>query len=664
MNRCKTLAALALILPALVFADVDRRTLNNGNLILEDIPEIPKQLFLDLYRYQNVRAASFRAWTADSQGIYVSTGFGDVDSIHRVDMPLGARRQITFYEEPIGGVAAQPGADQLLFTRDAGGSEFAQIFKLNHASGEAQMLTDGESRNNSLLWDRRGTQVAYQSTRRNGRSNDLWIMDPDEPEAASIVLESPGGSYWAPAEFSVSGSKLLAANYISAADSRVNVIDLDTGTVTLLAGGPDNVSTNYPIGFDDVDNGIWFITDQGSEQNRVAWRSLEPSAKLETISGDIPWGISAAAISDDRRRLAFITNEDGRSHLYLLDTATREYRQVDGLPIGVIYGIQFSPDSRRLGMTINTPRTPSDTFVLELDDEPNAYRELVRWTESEVGGLDTSAFSEPQLVRYPTFDDVDGKPREIPAWVFKPKSKSKSKSKGNGPYPVVISIHGGPEGQSRPTFSSTFQMWIDKLGVAIIRPNVRGSRGYGKTYMGLDNGFSREDSVKDIGALLEWIETQPDLDASRVAVSGGSYGGYMVLACAVHYSDKLRAVVDRVGISNFVTFLENTQDYRRDLRRQEYGDERDPAMRAHLENISPLNNVKKINVPMFIIQGENDPRVPVTEAAQMVEALRDQGHTVWYMNALNEGHGYRKRENRDIYQQATILFLQQHLVDD
>ena len=664
MNRFKLLAALALILPELVFADVDRRTLNNGNLILEDIPEIPKQLFLDLYRYQNVRAASFRAWTADSQGIYVSTGFGDVDSIHRVDMPLGARRQITFYEEPIGGVAAQPGADQLLFTRDAGGSEFAQIFKLNHASGEAQMLTDGESRNNSLLWDRRGTQVAYQSTRRNGRSNDLWIMDPDEPEAASIALESPGGSYWSPAEFSVSGSKLLAANYISAADSRVNVIDLDTGTVTLLAGGPDNVSTNYPIGFDDADNGIWFITDQGSEQNRVAWHSLEPSAKLETISGDIPWGISAAAISEDRRRLAFITNEDGRSHLYLLDTATREYRQVNGLPIGVIYGVQFSPDSRRLGMTINTPRTPSDTFVLELGDEPNAYRELVRWTESEVGGLDTSAFSEPQLVRYPTFDDVDGKPREIPAWVFKPKPKPKSKSKGNGPYPVVISIHGGPEGQSRPTFSSTFQMWIDKLGVAVIRPNVRGSRGYGKTYMGLDNGFSREDSVKDIGALLEWIETQPDLDASRVAVSGGSYGGYMVLACAVHYSDKLRAVVDRVGISNFVTFLENTQDYRRDLRRQEYGDERDPAMRAHLENISPLNNVEKINVPMFIIQGENDPRVPVTEASQMVEALRDQGHTVWYMNALNEGHGYRKRENRDIYQQATILFLQQHLVDD
>ena len=657
--RCwsrSSLAALALLLPALVFADVDRRTLNNGNLILEDVPEIPKELYIDVYRYQNVRAAAFRAWTADSKAIYVSTGFGDVDSLHRVDMPLGARRQITFYDEPIGGIVAQPAANQLLFTRDAGGSEFAQVFKLDHTTGEAQMLTDGESRNSAILWDRRGSRIAYQSTRRNGRSNDLWIMDPNEPSGARVALESPGGSYWAPAEFSASGGRLLAANYISAADSRVNIIDLDTGENILVAGGPDNESTNRPIAFDDAGNGVWFVTDQGSEHSHVAWMSLETGATFEAISADIPWSISAAAISHDRRRIAFVSNEDGMSRLYLLDTAIREYRRVEDLPTGLIYGIQFSPDDSRLGMTINTPRTPSDAFVLELGAEPNERGKLVRWTQSEVGGLDTTAFSAPELVHYPTFDDVNGKPREIPAWVFKPR--------GKGPHPVVISIHGGPESQARPTFSTTFQMWIDKLGVAVIRPNVRGSRGYGKTYVGLDNGFGREGSVKDIGALLDWIETQSDLDASRVAVSGGSYGGYMVLACAVHYSDRLQAVVDRVGISNFVTFLENTQDYRRDLRRKEYGDERDPVMRAYLQSISPLNNVDKIDVPMFIVQGENDPRVPVTEAIQMVKALRDQGDAVWYMNALNEGHGYRKRENRDVYQQATILFLQQYLVDD
>ena len=226
---------------------------------------------------------------------------------------------------------------------------------------------------------------------------------------------------------------------------------------------------------------------------------------------------------------------------------------------------------------------------------------------------------------------------------------------------VIILIHGGPEGQIRPSFSSTIQLWINTLEAAVITPNVRGSDGYGKEYLGLDDGYKREDSVKDIGALLDWIDQQPNLDSNRVAVYGGSYGGYMVLASSVHYSDRLKAAVEIVGISNFVTFLENTKDYRRDLRRVEYGDERDPDMRKFLEKISPNNNVKKITVPMFVGQGQNDPRVPVTESEQIVESLRNQNKTVWYMNALNEGHGYSKKENRDIYQQAVILFLQQHL---
>ena len=262
--------------------------------------------------------------------------------------------------------------------------------------------------------------------------------------------------------------------------------------------------------------------------------------------------------------------------------------------------------------------------------------------------MDTSKFVKPELIEYESFDG-----RKIPAFVY---AKKNSK-----PQPVIISIHGGPEGQSRPRFSSTFQLWASNLNAAVITPNVRGSDGYGKEYLSLDNGFKREDSVKDIGALLDWIETQPNLDSERVAVYGGSYGGYMVLASAVHYSDRLNAAIDVVGISNFVTFLKNTKDYRRDLRRVEYGDERDPNMEAFLQSISPNNNVDRINVPMFVVQGENDPRVPVTEAEQVVESLKSNGKKVWYMNALNEGHGYRKKENRDIYQQAVVVFLRENL---
>jgi len=648
-----TLFAL-LLAASVAHADVMTRTANNGNLVMEDVPEIPASIVADLNRYQNVRSAGFRGFSKDGRSIFISTRFGDVSQIHRVDMPMGARHQLTFDAEPIGGIVRRPGSSQMLFTRDAGGSEFAQIFSFDPDTGAQTMLTDGESRNGGVTFDRAGRQVAYTSTARNGASNDIWIMDPSEPDDAKIALEAPDGTFWGAAEFSENGSQMLVANYVSSLDARVLLLDLDTGDVNLLAGGDGEATYNSPFAFDDENDGFWLITNAKSEFRQLAWQSLD-GGDPEIVTADIPWDVDGGAISEDRRRAAFTVNENGRSALYLMDPQSKKYRKVDSVPVGLIGGLEFSPDGRSLGLTINTTRSPSDSFVLALGRKPLDYGELTRWTSSEVGGLDTSAFATPELIEFPTFDTVDGKPRMIPAWLFKPVG-------ADGPLPVIVSIHGGPEGQARPAFSSTYQMWMDTLGVAVVIPNVRGSAGYGKTYLGLDNGFNREDSVKDIGALLDWIDTRDDLDSDRVAVFGGSYGGYMVLASAVHYSDRLTAAVDIVGISNFVTFLENTQDYRRDLRRVEYGDERDPEMRAHLEMISPLNNVEQIAVPMFVVQGENDPRVPVTEAVQMVEALRKNGKPVWYMNALNEGHGYRKKENRDIYQQATVLFLKEHLV--
>ena len=647
--------AVVLLTAAAVHADdVLRLDTNNGNLLMEDVPAIPERIVENLNRYQNVRSATFLEWAENGKAIYIATRFADVDQIHRVETAGGARHQLTYYDDPPDEVERQPGGSSLVFTRDAGGNEFSQIFLFNPDDGSATMLTDGESRNGVVLWDRQGKKLAYQSTRRNGASNDVWLMDPADPARAEVILKSPDGTWWGPADFSDSGGRLLIQNYVSIADSRVHLLDLDSGNLQLLAGGDQVVSGNLPLGFDAAGEGFWLITDRGGEFRQLAWQPLTAGADPQIVTADIPWDVDSGALSHDRRRLAFVVNEDGLSRLYLADARSRRYRPVSDLPTGVAYGLSFSPDDRYLGLSLNTPRTPSDTFVLELGRQPLDHGELVRWTMSEVGGLDTDAFITPELVHYPTFDEVDGKPRQIPAWLYKPG--------GDAPAPVVISIHGGPEGQSRPYFNSTYQMWLEKLGVAVVLPNVRGSNGYGKSYLALDNGVRREDSVRDIGALLDWIAEQPELDASRVAVYGGSYGGYMVLASAVHYSERLRAAVDVVGISNFVTFLENTQDYRRDLRRAEYGDERDAEMRAHLEKISPLNNVSDIGIPLLIVQGQNDPRVPVTESQQMVRALRRQGQPVWYMNALNEGHGYKRKENRDVYQQATVLFLQKHLV--
>ena len=652
-----TSSVALLIFSIAASAEIITTETNNGNLVMQDIPEVPASIVSSLNRYQNVRSAGFLDWTEDGNGIFVSTRFGDVSQVHQVNHPGGARQQITFFDEPVGGLQRQPGGSRMIFTMDAGGSEFSQVFLLDPGSDDdAIMLTDGESRNGSVVWDRSGELIAYQSTRRNGASNDVWLMDVSNPETARIVLTSPDGTYWAASDFSQDNSKLLIINYVGNADSRIHLLDIETGKLRLLAGDADNPSSNFPFAFDRDGTGFWYITDVKGDYRQLAWQSLAEGSEPVIVTGNIPWNVEGGNISHDRKRGVFSVNVDGMSQIYLLDMQSREFAPVSVIPTGLTGGMEFSPDDRKLGLTLNTSKTPSDSFVLELGEGALEYGALNRWTYSEVGGLDTEKFIDPELVHYPTFDSASGGPENIPAWVYKPA--------GEGPFPVIIAIHGGPEGQSRPSFSSTYQMWLNKLGAVVIRPNVRGSAGYGKHYMSLDNGFKREDSVKDIGTLLDWIATQPDLDKNRVAVYGGSYGGYMVLASAVHYSDRLKAAVDVVGISNFVTFLENTQDYRRDLRRAEYGDEREPAMRKHLQNISPLTHVDKIKIPMLVVQGQNDPRVPVTEAIQVVDALRAQDQPVWYMNALNEGHGYRKKENRDVYQQAVIMFLQEYLVGE
>lgn len=628
--------------------DVETRTMNNGNLVLENIPSIPAAISNNLNRYQHVRSAGFVEWSADSQSILVRTRFGEVAQLHKVAMPMGARQQITFFDEPIGSVQRRPEGDELTFTMDAGGNEFAQIFLLDPENGGSVMLTDGESRNGSVTWDNAGTQIAYLSTARNGSTNDVWLMDTNEPESRKIAFEARDGTYWFPVDFNDNDDHLIIGNYVSIVNSSFYLLNLDTGEATDLRGDSDNPSVNSAIGFDRNDEGIFFLTDEGTEFTQLAYLRLDNPNDIRRITGNINWNVAGLRLSEDKTRGAFIVNAGGIDELYLLDPESFRYKKVTGLPIGLVGGLTFSPDGTRLALTLNTPRTPSDVFVLKLGKNPLDYEGLTRWTESEVGGLSTRSFVEPELISYKTFDG-----RQIPAFFYKPE--------GEGPHPVVVSIHGGPEGQARPAFNPTYQMWLQELGVALLIPNVRGSSGYGKTYVQLDNGFKREDSVKDIGALLDWIAGEASLDSDRVAVFGGSYGGYMVLAASVHYSDRLAAAVDIVGISNFVTFLQNTQDYRRDARRQEYGDERDPAMYEHLQKISPLNHVDKIKIPMLVVQGENDPRVPVTEATQLVNAMRANGQAVWYMNALNEGHGYRKKENRDVYQEVTAMFLAKYL---
>jgi dipeptidyl aminopeptidase/acylaminoacyl peptidase len=642
MTRLLTVLAAALLgLPA-ASAEVERVT--RGNLAIEGIPEIPPELIERMRRYQNTRQATLAGWTADG-ALTISTRFGNTAQLHVVEQPMGARRQITFFDEPIGdGEWSPTGARHgIAYRRDVGGNENFQIEYLDPSAGMPVRLTDGRGRAGPPVWSRDGTRVAFSWTARNGAAADIYIDDPLDRRAPELVYEAAEVG-WDVAEWSPDGKSLLIGRFVSVNETYGYVYGLESRKLTEIEPAAAKAARFNAV-FAHDGRGVYFTSDLGSEFQTLRHFDLA-SGKVTELTGDVPWDVEDLAISRDGRLLAYVVNEDGASRLRLRDLERGAELAPPALPFGVIGDVEFEPKGHRLALSLQTPSAPFDLWVYSPTDG-----ELVRWTRSELGPLDASRFAAPALVRFPTFDKAGRKPREIPAWVYKPA--------GPGPHPVLINIHGGPEAQSRPIFSIATQQWAGELGYAVIAPNVRGSTGYGKTYVALDNGMKREDSVRDIGALLDWIATQPDLDASRVFVIGGSYGGYMVLASMTHYNDRLRGGIDIVGISNFITFLESTAEYRRDLRRPEYGDERDPAMRAFFERISPSNNAGKISKPMLIVQGQNDPRVPVTESEQMVAKIRANGGEVWYLLGLNEGHGFAKRDNIDYYQWAVALFLEQ-----
>ena len=629
----------------------DRARVERGNLVLEGIPEIPPEVRERLAQYQNTRDASLVGWHPSGEGILISTRFGETDQVHWVKSPGGARHQLTFFDEPVRAVdvSPDPALNGFVYGRDVGGSEFYQLYLFDMGGGTSRLLTDGESRHGSVSVSNRGDRVAFYTTRRNGRDWDVHVAGLKQ-ESSRAVLEQ--GGFWAVGDWSPDDSKLLVARYVSIAETYPHILDLASGE--LQAVQPPGEKVGYgSAAWSHDGRGVYFTSDEASQFRHLRYYDLESGDK-EVLTADIPWDVSQVAASPDGAWLAFTVNEGGVGRLHLWRAATREPAPVPELPAGQVFGLEFSPDSKRLGLVLSTYQTSADVYVLDL-----ASGKLERWTYSEVGGLDTTRFVAPELVEYETFDRVatdggDGERRKIPAFYYRPQ--------GEGPWPVVVQIHGGPESQYRPSFNARIQYLVGELGIAVLAPNVRGSSGYGKSYVQLDNGMKREDSVKDIGALLDWIATRPELDAERVAVFGGSYGGYMVLAAMTHYNDRLRGAIDIVGISNFVTFLENTKDYRRDLRRVEYGDERDPEMRAFLEKISPSNNAHKITKPLFIAQGLNDPRVPASEAEQILAAVRGNGGEPWYFLAKDEGHGFAKKSNRDEFTCAASLFLEEILL--
>lgn len=618
----------------------------NENLIAENILPIPKTLSQAIKKYSEVRNAGLADIHPNGKEMIAVTRFGSTNQLHKIIMPMGTRKQITFFDEPVNTASYEPTkGEYLVYSKDTGGNEFGQLYKLDLKTMESKLLTDGgRSQNGGTTWKKDGSGFYFTSTKRNGGDRDIYYMNPLKPEETQSVLELKGGG-WGITDISDDNKKLLITEYVSVNDSYLYIYDLETKKLEPITDRKEKGVAQLNASFGKNSDEIYYVTDRDNEFSRLAILNLK-TKKINYLTSSIPWNVERYDLSKDKSKLAFITNESGINKMYILDANTQKYTAVSKIPIGGIGDSKFSGDGKSLYFSQSAANSGSDIYKLDL-----ASQNIERWTESELGEMQPGDMAVPKLIDWKSFDGL-----KITGFYYPAPAKF------TGKRPVLISIHGGPEAQSMASSLGGSNFFSNEMGIALIYPNVRGSSGFGKTYIAADNGYLRMNSVKDIGALLDWIAQQPELDKDRIMITGGSYGGFMTLATAYEYADRIRCSMDIVGISDFNTFLKNTEEYRRDLRRVEYGDERIPKMAEFFTKIAPLNNIDKIKKPMFIVQGTNDPRVPVSEAIQMRDKLKEQGKTVWYLEAKNEGHGFRKKENVDFQRLAMIRFMQEYLL--
>ncbi len=611
-------------------------------LRLDGIPEVPVSLRAATQPYMEFRTASFQGWDPKGGGMIIATRFGNAQQVHRVAAPGAMREQLTFEPEPVpGGSFAPVAGDVLLVGKDEGGNENFQLYRVE--SGRLILLTDGRSRNTGATWSHDGRQLGFSSTARNGRDSDLWLMDPRVPGSKRLVAERDGGG-WSFADFAPDGKTAIIRQTVSVTDSRLFRLDLASGAIAPLT------RNTAPVAYGRVrhaPDGRIFVTSDALGDFRELGILDAQTGAFTRLGAPARWDVETFDISPDGRRIATVSNEAGASVLRILDAQDGRELARPALGLGVIGGLEWSPRGT-LGFTFSGNRSPGDAF--ELVPETGA---IIRWTQSETGGLDPAANVEPELVRVRSFDGL-----EVTGFLYRP-----DRMRFPGPRPLIVSIHGGPEAQSRPGFLGRNNFLLNELGVALFYPNVRGSTGFGKTFVALDNGpWLRENSVKDIEAFVRHLRRDRSLDAARFGVTGGSYGGYMTYASLTLFPDLWRAGLSVVGISDFITFLENTAGYRQDLRRVEYGDERVPEQRAKLAEISPLRRAERIRVPLKVVTGANDPRVPASEAEQMVDAVRRRGGEARHLVAANEGHGFQRKENADYQFWTSLMFWQEHLL--
>jgi dipeptidyl aminopeptidase/acylaminoacyl peptidase len=633
------------ILPLLLltFGASGASRVERGNLIFDNIPDASAELTDSVDGYLSARQATPLGWSPKGQ-LLISTRFGDVEQLHVVEQAAGERRQLTFLHEPITEAEFSPDPTRIgfFFLKDVGGNENAQIYYQRLGEPRPKLLTDGKSLNGAALWSNSGREIAFFSTARDGVNHDIYLVEPAAGTLAHLAVTGDDDA-WYPLDWSPDDRKLLVLKYVSIGEAYLYVVDLASGQKREVDAAPGKVGI-AGAKFSRDGQGVYLISDRDSEFKKLRYVNLFTAEKT-ILSDHIPWDIEELAISRDGHYLAYVSNEAGASKLNMVDLRAHQDLTPPRLPApGIIDHLKFDAEGKRLVFGFASAALPRDAYVLDL-----ATNRLEAWTHSEAGPVDTTKFVTPRLTQFPTFDRKDGGFRQEPVYVYEPATP--------GLHPVLLVLHGGPEAQFRPGFDPWLQYVVNELGFAVVAPNLRGSSGYGKAYLALDDGMQRDDVVKDLGAIIVWVSSQSTFDRKRVAVAGGSYGGFLALAALTNYGDRLIGGVDLAGIADFISFLTNTAPYRQSQRRAEYGDERDPEMRAYLRRISPLTNADRISKPLLVVHGKNDPRVPLSEAEQIVARLRSRGGDVWYLQAKDEGHGFRKKQNRDAYYRTFAQFI-------
>jgi dipeptidyl aminopeptidase/acylaminoacyl peptidase len=605
-------------------------------LELQDVDETSPETAKALAPYLQLRRTRLQTLGGDASWVVYITRKDQTAQAFRMKEPEGEAVALTKGKDPVTQISGVPKTvDTWMYRSDVSGNEKYQILR---AEGDEKptFVSDGVSRSGPFGWAPSGDRIAFTSNRRNGADMDVYVSDGKSSKSAELVMAAPGA--WSVSSWSPDGSRLMLRQYLSFARSAMYVLDLPTGRRTQVTS---DTAAHFRGRFSD--NSTAFITSDREGEFVDLWKVNFATGSWVNVSPAIPWNIEEVTVASDGNSAVYTINEDGLSTVMLLDLVTATTSRIHGIPPGIVHDLRLTRSKGFLGFTLDQPTMPGSVYTLNLETQ-----ELTSWTAKTLAKDMVAPARAPELVKIQSFDNI-----AVPAWVYRPE--------GKGPHPVVIWIHGGPEQQFVPSFNPLIQYFVQEAGIAVVAPNIRGSNGYGKTYLTLDDGMKRQDAIKDVGAILDWIDNDPHLDGQRTGIYGGSYGGYVVLASLVMYPDRFSAGVDLVGISNFVTFLENTSAYRRDQRRVEYGDERDPAMREYLSAISPANNADKIRAPLFVAHGANDPRVPLDEARQIVEAVRKNGNEAWLMVAGDEGHGFRKRRNRDAFYEAMVTFFQKHL---